>query len=146
MKSSLTTRMLRPATLMIVLSIATLCWAKADTPLDGAMEQMKKAYKALSLGLETPQASNQDSYVSLAGTIKSSALKARDLVPELAAKLPPEEKAAMVKAYREAMDDFVVSVDALINNLKDAKWDEARKDMASLKSEMRDGHREFRKD
>ena len=64
----------------------------------------------------------------------------------MAGKLPPDQKTALVKSYRESMDDFVGSVDALINNIQGAKWDEARKDLSLLKSEMKDGHREFRKD
>ena len=52
----------------------------------------------------------------------------------------------MVKFYQADMDGFVVSVDGLIRNLRDSKWDEARKDIANLKNEMRDRHREFRKD
>ena len=139
-------RLVHSAILMLVLSLVTLSVAKADSPIEKHMEHMKKAYKELSLGLENPQESNQAAYLTLAETIKSSALQARDFVPELAAKLPPDQKAAMVKSYRESLDDFVVSVDGLIKNLKGGKWDEARKDAANLKNEMRDGHREFRRD
>jgi soluble cytochrome b562 len=60
--------------------------------------------------------------------------------------MPPDQKAEMGKSYQADMDGFVVSVDGLIRNLRDSKWDEARKDIANLKNEMRDGHREFRKD
>jgi len=126
--------------------MAALTFAIADSPLEMSMQQIKKAYKDLSLGLDKPLETNKDIYLSLAGTIKSSALKARDLVPEMAGKLPPDQKTALVKSYRESMDDFVGSVDALINNIQGAKWDEARKDLSLLKSEMKDGHREFRKD
>ncbi|MEI6789210.1 MAG: cytochrome b562 [bacterium] len=107
---------------------------------------MKKAYKELSLRLEKPQESGQGAYVALAESIKASAIQAREFVPKLAAKLPPDQKAAMVKSFQADMDQLVASVDGLIRNLKESKWDEARKDIANLKNEMRDGHREFRKD
>jgi hypothetical protein len=44
------------------------------------------------------------------------------------------------------MEDFVDSVDRLIGNIGAGKWDETLKDMSGLKSEMKDGHREFRKE
>ena len=132
--------------MVLVASLATLSWMKADSPLEECMQHMKKAYKELSLGLEKPQESGQSAYLSLAQSIKTSALQAREFVPKLAAKLPPDQKAAMVKAYQADIDGLVVSLDGLIRNLKDSKWEEARKDMANLKNEMRDGHREFRKD
>jgi len=126
--------------------MASLPFAKADSPLEMSMQQMKKAYKDLVVGLDKPLESNKDAYLSLAGTIKSSALKSRDLIPEMAGKLPLDQRAAMVKSYREGMDDFVGSVDALIQNIQSAKWDEARKDLSLLKSDMKDGHREFRRE
>ena len=134
------------ALLLLVFWMAALAGAKADSPLEKSMQQMKKAYKDLGAGLDKPLESNKETYLSLAETIKSSALKARDLVPEMAGKLPPDQKASMVKSYRESMDDFVGSVDALIKNIQDAKWDEARKDLSLLKSDMKDGHREFRRE
>ncbi|MEI8309379.1 MAG: cytochrome b562 [Verrucomicrobiota bacterium] len=146
MKTASRPRFAHPAILLLALSLATLSVASADSPLEKCMERMKKAYKALALGLEKPQESNQSTYVSLAETIKSSATESRDFVPKLAESLPPDQKTAMVKSFREDMDSFVVSVDGLIQNLKASKWEEANKDMANLKNEMRDGHREFRKD
>lgn len=44
------------------------------------------------------------------------------------------------------MDDLIAGIDALIQNIQAAKWDEARKDISALKSDMKDGHREFRKE
>ena len=135
-----------PALFLLVFWLAALAGAKADSPLEMSMQQIKKAYKELALGLDKPVDSNKDTYLSLAGTIKSSAMKARELVPEMAGKLPPDQKGAMVKSYQESMDDFVGSVDALIKNIQDAKWDEARKDLSLLKSDMKDGHREYRRE
>jgi len=139
-------RLPHPALLLLVVWMAALAGAQADSPLEKSMQQMKKAYKDLGAGLDKPLESNKDTYLSLAETIKSSALTARDLVPELAGKLPPDQKAAMVKSYRESMDDLVGAIDALIKNIQNAKWDEARKDLSLLKSDMKDGHREFRRE
>jgi len=136
----------RPALLLLVFWLAALAGAKTDSPLEMSMQQIKKAYKDLVAGLDKPIETNKATYLSLAGTIKTSAMKARELVPEMAAKLPPDQQAAMVKSFRESMADFLVSVDALIKNIQDAKWDEARKDLSLLKSEMKDGHREFRRE
>ena len=110
------------------------------------MKQMGKAYKELSQRLSKPVDSDKSVYLALAETLKSAALSARDLVPEAATKLPEDQKAAMVKSYRESMEDFVDSVDRLIGNIGAGKWDETLKDMSGLKSEMKDGHREFRKE
>ena len=137
---------LRPALLLIVCWMATLACVRADSPLELSMKQMKKAYKELSTDLEKPLDSEKGNYVTLAETLKSSAQKARDLVPEAAAELPADKKAAMVKSYRESMDDLITGIDSLIQNLQAAKWDEARKDISALKSDMKDGHREFRKE
>ena len=146
MKTSFRPRFAHAAILLLALSLATLTVASADSPLEKCMERMKKAYKSLSLGLEKPQESSQSTYVALAETIKSSAIESRDFVPKQAEKLPPDQKAAMVKSFREDLNDFVGSVDGLIQNLKAGKWEEARKDMANLKNEMKDGHRDFRKE
>lgn len=131
--------------MVVAFSLAALAVAAAGTPLEKNMERMKKAYRELSLGLEKPQDGNQSAYVSLAETIRAAALESRDLVPALAANLPPDKKEAMVKAYRADMEDFVGSVDTLIGHLKAGNWAESRKDMANMKNEMKDSHREFRK-
>ncbi|MFA7343719.1 MAG: cytochrome b562 [Terrimicrobiaceae bacterium] len=146
MKTDLNHRLARPVVLTLLISLATLSGMKADTPLEKNMERMKKACQELSLGLEKPQENSQATYLTLAGIIKTSAIEARDLVPKSAAALPPDQKAAMIKSYKESMGVFVGSVDGLIQNIKDSKWEEARKDIVGLKNEMKDGHREFRKD
>lgn len=146
MKPVLKVRSSHRILLVLALSLITLARMNADSPIEECMERMKKDYRQLSLVIENPQESGQSAYVSLAESMKASALKAREFVPKLATKLPPDQKVAMVKSYQSSMDDLVVSIDGLIRNLKDSKWDEARKDIANLKNEMRDGHREFRKD
>ncbi|MCX6970474.1 MAG: hypothetical protein NTV93_10025 [Verrucomicrobia bacterium] len=37
----------------------------------------------------------------------------------------------MVKSYRESMADLITGIDALIQNIQAAKWDEARKDISA---------------
>lgn len=136
----------RPALLLIVCWMAALACVRADSSLELSMKQMKKAYKELAANLDKPQEADKGNYLTLAETLKSSAQKARDLVPEAAEELPADKKAAMVKSYRESMDDLIAAIDSLIQNIQAAKWDEARKDISALKSDMKDGHREFRKE
>ena len=137
---------IRLAALLLFCSLFALPGLQADTTLEKSMKQMGKAYKELSQRLSKPVDSDKSVYLALAETLKSAALSARDLVPEATTKLPEDQKAAMVKSYRESMEDFVASVDRLIGNIGAGKWDETLKDMSGLKSEMKDGHREFRKE
>lgn len=117
----------------------------ADTPLETSMEHLAKAYKALTLGLEKPDNSAIKTYSTLAATIKTEAVKARDQVPQKADSLSPAEKSEFLKSYQESMDEFIATIEQLQKHIDSAKWDAARKDLASLKKQMREGHREFKR-
>ena len=135
--------------------IALLCFtvlppAQADpaapppTPLGVAMKKMGNAYKALSFDLQQPSDANKSNYLSLAGILKTGAQTSRGLVPKKAATLPPDQQAAMVKAYQKSMDDLIQSIDSLTQAIQNSQWDDARKAMAIIKQQMISGHKDFR--
>lgn len=135
-----------PVILLFAFFLSAFSDVKADTPLEISMQHMKKAYKALSLDLQKPEESKKPEYLSLAGVLKTESLKAIDLVPEAADSLPPEQKEAMVAAYKKRMGTFSGSVDELLQNIQSGKWDAARHSIDTLGAEMKSGHKDFRKE
>jgi hypothetical protein len=131
-------------TLFCLFTLASFTVAKGDTPLEGSMKKISKAYKQLALDLKQPLDANKGDYLALANTIKTESQTARALVPKKAAALPPDQQATMVTAYQKSMDDFSASVDVLIQEITDSKWDDANKQIAALKMEEDDGHKAFR--
>ena len=118
--------------------------APPPTPLGVAMKQMSGAYKELSFDLQQPSDTNKAHYLSLAGTLKTGAQTSRGLVPKKAATLPPDQQAAMVKAYQKSMDDLIQSIDSLTQDIQSSQWDDAHKAMAAIKQQMTFGHKDFR--
>lgn len=132
-------------TLLCLFCLAIFSIANADTPLELSMKKFEKAYKQLTLDLKQPQEAEKNDYLTLADTLKTETQKARDFVPKKAADLPADQQAAMVKDYQKSMDDFGVTVDALIAAIQASNWDEARTAMTKLHQEEHDGHQAFRK-
>jgi soluble cytochrome b562 len=127
----------------IILSFA-LSTAQADTPLEMSMKNMSKAYKQLALDLKAPQEASKADYLALAGTLKTETTKSRDLVPQKAENLYPESRDAMIKDYQKSMDDLGVTIDTLTQDIQAGNWDDANKQMATIKQQMIDGHKAFR--
>jgi soluble cytochrome b562 len=131
---------------LVVLSmLAGAFAAQADTPLEISMQHIKKAYKELSIDLQAPQEASKPDYLNLTASLKTEAQTARGEVPKIANGMTPDQKAAMIQAYQKSMDDFAASIDALAQSIQQSQWDAARKQVATLKQEMVDGHKKFRK-
>jgi cytochrome c556 len=118
---------------------------EGDTPLELTMKNIVKASKELTKDLKTPVDTDKDKYLALATTLKTEAAKAHDLVPKKAADLPADQKDAFVAAYQKDMDTFGQTVDTLSQAIKDGKWDDAQKALATLKQEEASGHKAYRK-
>ena len=130
---------------LCLLGLTLVSSLRAETDLEMGMKRLMKAYKELALDLQKPDDANKTAYLALAGTMKSEAVKAHDLVPKKANDLPPDQKDAMVKAYQKSMVDFSASIDALTQAIQAGQWDQANKLIATLKMEETDGHKAFRK-
>jgi hypothetical protein len=136
-------RFILPA-LAVLFHLATFAAVKADTPLETAMKQMSSAYKELLFDLQQPHDVNKAHYLALAAALKSGAETSRGLVPKKAAALPPDQGAALVKAYQKRMGDLIQWIDSLTQDIQNSQWDDARKVMGVLKQQMTYGHQDFR--
>ena len=130
------------ATLCCLLALASL--SHADTPLENSMKRLAKAYKQLTLDLKQPVDASKNDYLALAATMKTEALKGKDLVPKKAAALPTDQQATMVAAYQKSMDDLVSTIDTLSTAIQAGQWDDARKAMDKLHLQENEGHKQFR--
>lgn len=117
----------------------------ADSPMEKSMEKMEDAKKALFPALKQPVAADKDKYVALAKTLKTEGEASRELDPEIAAKLPPDQKDRIVTAYRKDMDEFIKTSQALVEALEKEQWTEARALVAKLKEQEKAGHKAYRK-
>jgi soluble cytochrome b562 len=131
-------------TLFCLFTLAVFSTTRADTPLEGSMKKISKAFKQLTLDLAQPADANKSDYVALANSIKTEAQTSSALVPKKAAALPADQQATMVTAYQKSMKDFSTAVDVLIQELQDGKWADANKQLAILKQDETDGHKQFR--
>ena len=133
-------------TLFCLFSAAVFSAAKASTPLELSMKRMSKAYKQLALDLKQPVDASKPDYLALAATMETEAKSARDLVPKKAADLPADQQATMVADYQKSMDQLDAAIYGLSKYLQDGQWDDARRVMDSIKQQMVDGHKKFRKE
>ncbi len=116
----------------------------ASTPLEQSMKRMATAYHTLDKELKMPDAGKKADYVALAATMKEEATASRALVPKKVAAMPADRQAAQVAAYQKSIDDLITGIDTLSADLQADKWDAATADIGKLKSQMIDGHKQFR--
>ena len=133
------------ATVLCFFSLASFSTVRADTDLEITMKHIAKAYHQLVDDMKQPVDASKSDYLALAATMKTSAQKARGLVPKKAAELPADQQAAMVTAYQKSMDDLSASIDVLTQDLQTGQWDAAAKQLGTLKMQEDDGHKAFRK-
>jgi cytochrome c556 len=136
--------MIKTVATALLMGLAFISVAQADTDLENSMKKMGKAYKQLSLDLKQPSDASKADYLALAGTLKTEAQTSRGLVPKKAAALPADQQATMVAAYQKSMDDLSATIDTLTTAIQGSQWDDARKAMDKLKEQMFAGHKEFR--
>jgi soluble cytochrome b562 len=127
---------------MALLSSATI--RAADTPLEGQMDVMKKAFKALAKSMEAPVATEQKTYLEEIAKLHDAAVKARELTPDKATQIPEAERPAFLKAYVQQMDVTIAAIDGLQKAVAAADWPAAQKQIGDLKQDQKKGHTEFR--
>ena len=130
--------------LVILAYLALAATAHALTPLEASMKRMSSAYRALTFDLQQPSDAHKDTYLSLAGILKTEAQTSRGLVPKKAGALPADQQAAMVKGYQKGIDDLIQSIDSLTQAIQGSQWGNARQTMAAIKQKMMAGHKDFR--
>jgi soluble cytochrome b562 len=136
--------MIKPLAATLLCCLLLLSVARADTPLDRSMKRIADAYHQLTSDLKAPDDTKKADYLALADTMKTEAIKSKDLIPKKVSTIPADQQAAMTAAYQKAMGDLAASIDTLSQDLQAGNWDNARKDMDKLHMEENEGHKEFR--
>ena len=115
------------------------------TPLEQSMKRMAKAYHQLDKDLKAPVDASKPDYLALVATMKTEAQASRSLVPKKVAEMPQDQQAAQIAEYQKSLDGLMASIDLLSQDITASNWADATKQIATLKGEMIDGHKKFRK-
>lgn len=111
--------------------------------MDRAFGRLERDYKKLKAALEAPKDADRDLYVKKAEEMLLEAKRARDMEPEMIAKVPEAERAQFLERFRNEMDVFITGIVKLEDALKNLRWDEAKKLMEELWQNKKDGHKAF---
>jgi soluble cytochrome b562 len=106
------------------------------------MEGMGSAFRKIRR--QGNDASKNAETLKLAAQLKSQALVALALVPELAAAKTGSEREALVKGYRREMQALVGEIDRLILALEKGNNAELPAILESIASRQKQGHRDYR--
>jgi soluble cytochrome b562 len=107
------------------------------------MEKIGGAYRRL--GKQISDASKNDDSLQLIANIRTQAEAAAKLQPEKTADVPADEQAKFVANYQTGMKNFLADLGKLETALKAGKNEDAVAVMKTLKADMDDSHKEFRK-
>lgn len=125
----------------VFLSTAVL---RAETPLEGKMQTMKKAFKELVKSMEQPTDADKKKDLALVVKLEEAARQARDLTPEKAAEIPADKRPDFIKSYEKHMEETIVLIEHLKQAVTDANWAEAQKQVEAIKQAQKEGHADFR--
>jgi len=112
--------------------------------IGGAFRRLRKVDPATKLAQVADPAKNEDSLKQVA-IIKENAQAALTLDPALTKSKPEADQAKFVADYQTKMKSFIADVEKLEVALKAGKNDEAVKLVDTLKTDMDDSHKDFRK-
>ena len=116
---------------------------RKTTELGEHMEKMGHAFRLLGREVKDP-AKNADS-LKQAEIIRTNAVEAAKLKPAKTADVPEEQQAKFVADYQEKMKALLSDIDALETALKANDNAGAADLVKKLKTDMDQGHKEFRK-
>lgn len=116
---------------------------RAGTEMDRTFERLERDYKKLREGLKAPSDSDRDLYVKKAGEMLAEARKAREMEPEMTARVAETERARFLEKFQRDMDVFIDNLGKLEEALKNSQWDEARLRMETLWQNKKDGHKAY---
>ncbi len=114
-----------------------------QTELGEHMEKMGRAFR--KLGKEVADSTKNEDSLQQVATIHTNAEAALKLQPEKTADLPEDQRAKFVAAYDDKMKSFIGDVEKLEAALKAGKNEEAAALVKTMKKDMDDGHKNFRK-
>ena len=112
-----------------------------DTELAKQMEVVEEAMKKLRRTLRKAE-SNAES-LEWIDKMEKAAVKSKDLVPAMAAKLPEAKRAEFVEKYKKDMDVFVKDVVQMRAAVKEGKNDKAQEIYKTLKTHEDEGHKKY---
>lgn len=113
------------------------------TELGDHMEKMGRAFRAL--GRQVKDASKNEDSLKLVEIIRTNAQATVDLKPEKTKDVPEDEQAQFLANYQKSMKGFLADVDKLEAALKAGNNDQAAELVKTLKKDMDNGHKKFRK-
>lgn len=133
------------------LIISALCFAlvtgltahAAPTPLEKQMKIMGKSFKQLKA--QASDASKNASSAALVKQMEDAAAAAEKLTPEKTSDLPADKQAAFVADYQASMKKLEATLAKLSAAFSANDNAAAKTLMADVVSEMKAGHREFKK-
>jgi hypothetical protein len=133
-----------------ILAITLICFLGATsltsaTELEQSMKRLSNAYKRLTADLKQPVEASKADYLALAATMKTEVQTSRALVPKKVAGMPQDQQAAPIADYQKSLDDLAATIDVLSQDITASNWADANKQIATLKQQMIDGHKKFRK-
>lgn len=112
-----------------------------DTELAKQMEVMDKGLKKLRRSLRKPE-SNADSLKTIEAVHKA-AVKSKDMVPTMAAKMPEADRAKFVEGYKKEMEAVIKNLEAMQAAVKENKNDKAQELYTALKKQEDKGHEKY---
>jgi len=117
--------------------------AKADTELEGQMDQMSGAFKKLKRQIADP--ANNASSLTLVATIRQGAEAALKLSPAKAEDVPAADRAKFIADYQAKRKALIGEVEKLEAALKANQNEEAKKIVAALGTMQKEGHKAFKR-
>jgi soluble cytochrome b562 len=112
-----------------------------DTELAKQMEVIEEGMKKLRRTLR--KAEDNPTSLEWIDKIDKAAVKSRDLIPAMAARIPEAERAKWVENYKKDMDTFIKSVAEMKAAVKDGKNDKAQEVYKTLKEHEDKGHQKY---
>lgn len=115
---------------------------KGGSELEDVMEQMSSAFRKLRRQVDdkTLNASS----IALAANLHQLAQRVVKSTPRLVARAPEKDRAALLAAYREQMQELIATFDDLQAALKAGKNAKAVEIVEDLRDLEKAGHRKFR--
>lgn len=113
------------------------------TELGEHMEKMGSAFRRL--GRQINDATKNEDSLKQVEIIRTNAEASVKLQPEKTRDIPADQQAKFVASYEEKMKSFLADVNKLETALKAGNNTEAVTLVKTLKSDMDDSHKEFRK-
>lgn len=112
-----------------------------DTELAKQMETIEEAMKKLRRTLRKAE-SNKES-LEWIEKMEKAAVKSKELMPAMAAKVPEAERAKFVEGYKKDMEVFIKSVGEMKTAVKEGKNDRALEVYKSMKAQEDKGHEKY---